>query len=254
MSQYGDLYSKYYDLLYSDKDYMSEAKYVEDLINKNCTNAMSILELGCGTGKHADIFSDNGFIVHGVDDSAQMLNIAELKRSGKENNLSFTHSKIQNLNLDKKFDVVSSLFHVMSYQTSNESLIEAFRVAKNHLKKGGVFIFDFWYGPAVLTDLPVTRVKRLRSGEIKVTRIAEPKLKPQLNIVEVNYDIYIQELISKKITQQKELHKMRYFFDPELEVIISKVGFQIKQKYKWMDFENPDFNSWSVVWVLENKK
>ena len=152
MSQYGDLYSKYYDLLYSDKDYVIEAKYVEDLIKKNTNNAMSILELGCGTGKHADIFCDSGFIVHGVDDSKQMLNIAELKRVGKENNLFFTHSKIQNLNLDKKFDVVTSLFHVMSYQITNESLVESFRVAKNHLKKRGIFIFDFWYGPAVLTD------------------------------------------------------------------------------------------------------
>ena len=254
MSQYGDLYSKYYDLLYSDKDYVIEAKYVEDLIKKNTNNAMSILELGCGTGKHADIFCDSGFIVHGVDDSKQMLNIAELKRVGKENNLFFTHSKIQNLNLDKKFDVVTSLFHVMSYQITNESLVESFRVAKNHLKKRGIFIFDFWYGPAVLTDLPSTRVKRLKSDEIKVTRIAEPKLHPQLNVVDVNYDIYIQDLISEKITQQKELHRMRYFFDAELTEFILKVGFKIKQKYKWMDFQKPDLNSWSVVWVLENSK
>jgi hypothetical protein len=37
--QYGDLYSKYYDLLYLDKDYEGEAKYIEVLISKNCINA-----------------------------------------------------------------------------------------------------------------------------------------------------------------------------------------------------------------------
>ena len=108
------------------------------------------------------------------------------------------------------------------------------RPNQNHLKKGGIFIFDFWYGPAVLTDLPSTRVKRLKSEEIKVTRIAEPKLHPQLNVVDVNYDIYIQDLISEKITQQKELHRMRYFFDAELKEFILKVGFKIKQKYKYI--------------------
>ena len=70
----------------------------------------------------------------------------------------------------------------------------------------------------------------------------------------MNYDIYIQDLISEKITQQKELHRMRYFFDAELTEFILKVGFKIKQKYKWMDFQKPDLNSWSVVWVLENSK
>jgi SAM-dependent methyltransferase len=211
----------------------------------------SILELGCGTGKHAEVFSNSGFTVHGIDSSSQMLKIAKLKTIGKQDKLSFSHSKIQDLDLDKKFDVVTSLFHVMSYQTSNKNLIKAFKVAKNHLNKGGVFIFDFWYGPAVLTDLPVTRVKRLKNEEIKVTRIAEPELKPDLNIVDVNYDIFIQDIKSKEIIQQDERHEMRYFFDSELEVFISNIGFKVKKKYKWLNFESPDFNSWNVVWILE---
>ena len=37
---------------------------------------------------------------------------------------------------DKKFDVVVSLFHVMSYQNSNSELFKAFEVAKKHLKDG----------------------------------------------------------------------------------------------------------------------
>ena len=32
MSQYGDMYSLYYDLLYSDKEYSKEVNYVDDLI------------------------------------------------------------------------------------------------------------------------------------------------------------------------------------------------------------------------------
>ena len=34
MNQYGNLYSKYYDLLYNEKDYAAEVEYVLSLIKK----------------------------------------------------------------------------------------------------------------------------------------------------------------------------------------------------------------------------
>ena len=51
MSVFKD-YSNYYDLLYSDKDYEAEADYIDHLIQKNNPGAKTILNLGCGTGKH----------------------------------------------------------------------------------------------------------------------------------------------------------------------------------------------------------
>lgn len=251
MSQFGDLYSQYYDLLYSDKDYTSEVEYVEGLIKDNSNNANTILDMGCGTGKHAELLCDKGYIVHGIDLSQDMLKIAENRRKGKEDKLEFSYSNIQELNLNKQFDVVVSLFHVMSYQNSNEELIKAFEVAKNHLSDGGIFVFDFWYGPAVLTDLPTTRVKRLENESIKVTRIAQPVIHAQENIVDVNYDVFIEDKQTKEIIEKKELHKMRYMFDKELELVCQKAGFSIKKKHEWMSIKNPDFKSWNVVWVLK---
>ena len=35
MDQFGDIYSQYYDLLYSDKDYDAEVDYIDTLIRKN---------------------------------------------------------------------------------------------------------------------------------------------------------------------------------------------------------------------------
>lgn len=253
MSQFGDLYSQYYDLLYSDKDYSGEVEYVNSLISANKKNAKTLLDMGCGTGKHAELFCDKGYIVHGIDLSEDMLKIAETRRGGKEDRLTFSHSNISELNLNKKFDVIVSLFHVMSYQNSNEELIKAFEVAKNHLNDDGIFIFDFWYGPAVLTDLPTTRVKRLENDSIKVTRVAEPFLHAQESIVDVNYDIFIEEKQTKEVSEKKELHKMRYLFDGELEMICEQVGFKVEKKIQWMSNRNPDFDSWNVVWIVRKK-
>lgn len=251
MKNFGNLYSQYYDLLYSDKDYELEVDFVNTLISESSINAKTLLDIGCGTGLHAEIFHDKGYIVHGIDLSKDMLKTAETRRKGKEDNLTFSHSSIQALNLNKEFDVVVSLFHVMSYQKSNEELIKAFNVAKDHVKNGGIFIFDFWYGPAVLNDLPVTRVKRLANRQIKITRIAEPMIHPQTNIVDVNYDVFIENLESTEIIEKKELHQMRYLFDSELELMCEQVGFEIQQKYEWMSEKKPNLNSWNVVWVLK---
>ena len=252
MKQFGNIYSQYYDLLYRDKNYSGEVDYIIKLIKENSNEAKTLLDMGSGTGKHAELFCNNGYIVHGIDLSEDMLKIAKNRIKDKEDKLSFSHSKIQELDLNKKFDVVVSLFHVMCYQNSNNELIKAFEVAKNHLKKDGIFIFDFWYGPAVLTDPPVKRIKRLENEKIKVTRIAEPVMHPDENVVDVNYDVFIKDIDSKKIIEKEELHKVRYFFDTELDMICKQVGFVIKQKYEWLSDKNPDFNSWNVVWIVKN--
>ena len=250
MEKFGNLYSQYYDLIYSDKDYVAEVEYIDDLIKNNFIETKTVLDMGCGTGKHAELLCNKGYSVHGIDLSEDMLKIAETRRIGKEDKLSFCHSNISELSLNEKFDVVVSLFHVMSYQNSNKELIKAFKVAKNHLVDNGIFIFDFWYGPAVLTDLPTTKIKRLKNENIKVTRIAEPILHAVANIVDVNYDVFIEDNQSKKIFEKKELHKMRYFFDLELELVCEQVGFTIENKYEWMSTKQPSFQSWNVVWVV----
>ena len=251
MNQYGNLYSKYYDLFYNDKDYAAEVEYVLSLINKNNGKAESLLDMGCGTGRHAALFCEKGFLVHGIDMSKEMLKIAESRRIDQKERLSFSHSSIQDLDLNKKFDIVTSLFHVISYQNSNDQLLKAFEKAKKHLNDKGVFIFDFWYGPAVLSDKPVTRVKRLEDENIKVTRLAEPLIHAEMNIVDVNYDIFIEDKVTNQITEKKELHKMRFLFDNELELICKNTNFEIIHKYDWMSFKKPDLNSWNVVWVLK---
>ena len=252
MNQFGELYSQYYDLLYSDKDYPNEAEYIDRLIKKNDPEINSILDLGCGTGKHAELLCNKGYVVHGIDMSKDMLKVAESRRKGKENRLSFSQSNIHDLSLDKKFDVVISLFHVMSYQNTNQELIKTFEVAKKHLKEGGVFIFDFWYGPAVLTDLPTTRIKRLENSAINVTRIGEPILHNTKNIVDVNFTVFIQDKKTNVVVNKKEVHNMRYFFDTELELVCEQTGFKIKDKFEWMKDNHPNFKSWNAVWVIKN--
>ena len=131
----------------------------------------------------------------------------------------------------------------MNYLTSNLNLDQGLKNASKHLKSNGIFIFDFWYGPAVLTELPKVGVKRMSNETINVTRIVEPKLFPNDNAVEVNYEIIVEDKANKAYKIFKESHTIRYFFRPELEMILKKHGMEIIQHSEWLTENDLSFNS-----------
>lgn len=253
MSVFKD-YSSYYDLLYKDKDYKSEVNYISNLINQHNSLATSILELGCGTGKHAVLLSKEHIEICGVDLSNEMLIEAQKKLADNpelKNKISFHQGDVRTFRIDKIFDVVLSLFHVISYQTSNEDIFNTFLTANKHLKQGGLLIFDVWYGPAVLTEKPESRIKYFEDEFLYVERRAEPILYPNDNIVDVNYNISIKNKNTGMIHELKETHKMRYLFKPELEFFLKKTGFQLIKTEEWLSGRPIDLETWGACFICK---
>ena len=139
-------YARYYDLLYQDKDYVGETQFIEQLVKTYAKETQAILDLGCGTGLHATLLAKQGYQVQGVDISQEMLQKASDRLSHLPpdlvSRLKFTQGDICTVRLNQTFDVVLSLFHVVSYQTINEDLLATIATVKEHLKPGGIFIFD----------------------------------------------------------------------------------------------------------------
>jgi len=250
MSQVFDAYARYYDLLYQDKDYAGEAEYVAAHIRKQVPQAKRILELGCGTGAHAEHLARIGYTVHGVDISEAMLARAEARKAALPRDvaalLSFSLGDVRTARTGETYDAVISLFHVMSYQTTNAALEAAFATAKVHLNPGGLFLFDCWYGPAVLSDSPVVRVKRLEDDEIEVLRIAEPVMHYNENVVDVNYQVMITERATGRLEQVREMHRMRYLFMPEIDLLARMLDMKRVFALEWMGEEVPGAQSWGA--------
>jgi SAM-dependent methyltransferase len=245
-----DHYAQYYDLLYSVKDYEAEANYVCALIDKFGAGARSILDLGCGTGSYGFLFAQRGYDVTGVDLSAKMVALANQKK-GQEGlqNISFEEGNILSLRLNREFDVVVSLFHVMNYLTKTSEMKTGFANAWHHVKPGGLFIFDSWYGPAVLSDLPKVGVRRFEDDRIKVTRLAEPTLYPNRNVVDVNYEIIIQEKGGANVAFINETHPVRYFFNLEIEELFSALAADILATEEWLTGRTIGLDTFSVCFV-----
>jgi SAM-dependent methyltransferase len=238
-------YSKYYDLLYRDKDYASEARYIDELITRHRPGAKTLLDLGCGTGRHAALLAERGYTLSGVDLSEEMLTLARAANP----NASFSQGDVRSVRLGRSFDVVLSLFHVMSYQTTNADLRAAFATVREHLAPGGLFVFDCWYGPAVLSDRPQVRIKRLEDAAIAVTRLAEPVMHPNDDLVDVNYQVFVRDKQTGSVEELRETHKMRYLFAPEVKLLLEDAGLRLTQLSEFMSEREPGFDTWNAVFI-----
>lgn len=247
-------YAYYYNMIYEEKNYSEEAKTVDRLIKRKVDKKHpSILNIGCGTGKHDYELAKLGYIMKGVDLSPEMVSVAkdnyldEIERGV----MSFEVGNFQTYEPDRQYDIVTSLFHVISYQNSNKSVLDSFNTANKALKNGGVFVFDLWYGPGVLTLLPENRIKRVENEDSMLIRYASPVMHYNKNIVDVNYDVIVIDKKTNITRTITETHSMRYFFIPEIENMLGQCGFKLLDVLDSNSLTEVDQKSWAAYIMAE---
>jgi SAM-dependent methyltransferase len=245
-------YAKYYDLLYKEKDYRSETDYILSLIQKYKPDTSKILEFGAGTGIHGRILANEGYVVRGIERSQEMIDLGLYSNQSKNQNTTFscTQGDCISTILGDDFDTVISLFHVVSYQTSNEEVLAILKNAHRQLKPGGIFIFDYWYAPAVWNIGPSLRLKRVINQELAITRIAEPECLQHQNLVKVHYQTFINNFKRNHISEIKETHEMRAFENDEIKDFANQTDFILLDSEEWMTGHLPSDKTWGVCTIL----
>lgn len=243
-------YGKYYDLLYRDKDYTGEALYVSRLIQQWAPGCSSLLELGSGSGNHAAILCQQGMTVTGVERSQSMIDLAKSK-----NIKGFTPvlGDISTYRTEQTFGAAISLFHVVSYLTGNEALLRCFRNTHEHLEPGGIFIFDVWYTPAVYSQQPVVRIKRMGDAETSIVRIAEPIIHHRTHSIDVNFEVAVTDKSTGRTQILTECHPMRHFGEPEVALLAEATGFEVLVAEEFGTGRTPGPDTWGVCFVLKKK-
>lgn len=241
-------YSRYYDLLYRDKDYAGESAYIQGLLTRHGINQGDLLEFGSGTGKHGRLLAAQGYTVHGIERSADMVACAETAAG-------FTSQQgdICEAHMGRSYDAVLSLFHVISYQTGNDQLHAVFANAATHLASGGLFIFDFWYTPAVYAQRPSVRVKRMADAQVEIVRIAEPDIRANENRVDVHYSIYARELPDGPVQTLNEVHPMRHLSLPEIDLLAEHHGMKRILAEEFLSGRPAGEDTWGVCVVLQKR-
>lgn len=245
-------YAYYYNSFYIDKDYKKEAGIVDKILKQYNSNIESIINFGCGTGRHDIELEKRGYHCKGIDMSFTMIEMARKNTQLSGTDIEFEVADIRNYTTDKKYDAVISLFHVMSYQNENIDILNAFQSARKLLYDApgnGYFLFDVWYGPGVLSDRPTVKVKEVEDDENRLIRIATPVMHDKKNVVDVNYDVFVINKETGKVQTIHELHAMRYFFRPELELLLEKSGFELLDNIDCCTLQDTDYSSWTSYFI-----
>ena len=139
--------ARYYDAIYSFKDYGAEAAAVSARIRAHRPDAATLLDVACGTGAHLVHFARE-YRVEGIDLSEEQLAVARTRLPGVELHL----GDMTTFDLGKTFDAVTCMFSSIGYVGTLEGLDAAVGHMAAHLAPRGVLVVEPWLQPDAFED------------------------------------------------------------------------------------------------------
>jgi len=133
--------SKYFDLLYGDRK--REVRFYSDLASRY---GKKVLELGVGTAALAIPLASQGYEVTGIDNSPDMLAVAEEKLGSCDQpvrqRLELVNADMRSFDLaEKNFDFAFISFSTFLHLLTHEEQLNCLRCAREHLRpRGGLAI------------------------------------------------------------------------------------------------------------------
>jgi len=236
MKPFGKIYADSYDLFYKKKDYSAECDFLEKIFEEFSDKPVeNILDLGCGTGGHLIPLAKRGYSLAGIESSKCMFSIAKVKINTKLK-VKLVNKDISGFRLNRKFDAAIAMFSVFNYLLADKIILKFLNQVNFHLKDRGLFIFDIWSAPGVLSVKPANRKKVVINNKKKIIRICQPVLDTRKHLVKIHYTVLHTE--GKKMLQKaNEVHRLRFFFPEEIKRFLNRGGFKILSYTPFMSLQ-----------------
>lgn len=133
-------FASVYDLFMDNVPYEEWCTFLCKILAQHGITDGPVLDLGCGTGKMTRLMSEQGYDMTGIDNAAEMLQIAAMEPG--EVPILYLLQDMQDLELDGCVRAVYSVCDCVNYVLDEEELQQAFSRVHEYLEEDGVFIFD----------------------------------------------------------------------------------------------------------------
>lgn len=224
----------YYDSLMADVDYEDWVDYIAKLYPEYRSGGLRVLDLACGTGVCAVLYSKDGHEVTALDSSHQMLEVA-LNRFGREGiEVETVEADMSSFQLKRKVDLVTCLFDSINNLTKEEDLVSCFSCVFENLVESGVFIFDvnteyglstFWGDKTVVRE----------DGE--VFSVWQNRWDPKKKLAVLSLTLFVKE--NDVYRRLDEVHKERGYAAKSIVDALKRVGFSEVSMFKHLTTEKP---------------
>jgi SAM-dependent methyltransferase len=224
MNTYEGLHARHYDLIYADKPYEREAAFVAELLGRS---SGTLLDLACGTGRHALAFAEMGFEVTGVDYGEELLQAARASAAEAGREIEFHLDDMRTVDLDRRFDAVTCLFDSIGYPGSDEGVTAALTTIHKHLEEDGVAAIEFLHGPTAVAHSSPVRVRRWETpAGGRLLRVSETELDTAANTMTVSYELLELSPDGGAYEAATGEQSNRFFSVPEMEGLMAAAGLR----------------------------
>lgn len=200
------------------KDYEQDAGWLLERIREHCPGAESLLDVGCGFGRHLEAFSRALPTVEGVEPSEAMRTAARHRSPA----LTIHDGDMRTFRLPREFDAVVCLWGSIGYMTSASDLEIAMANLAHHLAPGGVLIVQGWYAPDRWRPGRMATHVTAEDG-IGVGRLLASSLTPD-GCSQMHMTYLVSE--AGTVTQTYEVHTQGLFTDGEYAAAMAACGLR----------------------------
>ncbi len=248
-----DVIADYYDL--------DLAGYEEDVgIYENLSRRHDapVLELGVGTGRLAIPLARAGLQVVGIDRSEAMLAVAGRKQEALRPqrlaaNLRLLAADMTDFDLGQTFGLVCCALGGLMHLHSQENQVRALECARRHLASDGLLVIDLpafqpqeW--EAGVQPLTLDWTRRDASRGVLVSKFRSCQADPARQIQHVTH-IYEEWGPDGSLRRRLASFELRFIHRHEMELLLSRAGFRIRDLYGAYDLSPYDLNAPRMIFV-----
>ncbi|VAW38596.1 hypothetical protein MNBD_GAMMA01-142 [hydrothermal vent metagenome] len=174
MSWYEDdeLWEQFYACMFDDASFELAQAQVPMLLSLVNHPVNSVLDLGCGPGRHCLALAKMEFEVTGIDSSKYLLAKAINKAESSQLNPQFILTDMLDFQPEKKFDLIINMFNSFGYfdaQEKNQLLINQ---TFNNLGSTGTFIIDTVGKEILARNIEPVHLTEYSNGDLRIERPA----------------------------------------------------------------------------------
>lgn len=220
---YGKLCTKFYD---ADKKFASfeEVAFYENIFKKSDL----ILEPMCGSGRLLIPLMQVGYVVHGLDNSSDMLESCRDRASALGLQPTLIEVDVAAMKLPQQYDGI--IIPVGSFQLfyPRNIAFQALEVFKAHLKTNGKLVIDLFIPWEVLyenneEERSQRRVETEDGSTIEIDNKSIANKHEQTIFSKIKYSEIVQD---KVVRQEEEKMYVTWYYQYEMELILEKFGFR----------------------------